>query len=40
LVWQRIDTIAFNLREGRALDANKAFDAKYEQLKEVAAGTF
>lgn len=27
-----IDTIAFNIREGRALDANKAFDAKYEQL--------
>jgi zinc protease len=27
-----IDTIAFNLREGRALDANKEFDAKYEKL--------
>jgi zinc protease len=27
-----IDTIAFNLREGRALDANLEFDAKYEKL--------
>ena len=27
-----IDTIAFNLREGRALDANKEFDAKYEKI--------
>lgn len=27
-----IDTIAFNLREDRALDANKEFDAKYEKL--------
>jgi zinc protease len=27
-----IDTIAFNLREDRALDANKEFDARYEQL--------
>jgi zinc protease len=27
-----IDTIAFNLREGRAFDANKEFDAKYEKL--------
>jgi zinc protease len=27
-----IDTIAFNIREGRALDANKEFDAKYELL--------
>jgi zinc protease len=27
-----IDTIAFNLREDRALDANKEFDARYEKL--------
>jgi zinc protease len=27
-----IDTIAFNLREGRAFDANLEFDAKYEKL--------
>lgn len=27
-----IDTIAFNIREGRALDANKEFDAKYESV--------
>ena len=27
-----IDTIAFNLREGRAFDANIEFDAKYEKL--------
>ncbi|TAG26749.1 MAG: insulinase family protein [Burkholderiales bacterium] len=27
-----IDTIAFNVREGRALDANKEFDVKYEKL--------
>jgi zinc protease len=27
-----IDTIAFNLREGRAFDANSEFDAKYEKL--------
>ncbi|MFM7331495.1 MAG: M16 family metallopeptidase [Brachymonas sp.] len=28
-----IDTIAFNLREGRAFDANQAFDARYEALE-------
>jgi zinc protease len=27
-----IDTIAFNLREGRAFDANKEFDERYEKL--------
>ena len=27
-----IGTIAFNLQEGRALDANKEFDAKYQNL--------
>jgi zinc protease len=27
-----IDTIAFNLREGRAFDANQEFDARYEKL--------
>jgi zinc protease len=31
-----IDTIAFNLREDRALDANKEFDAKYEKLDAAA----
>ncbi|NJS35503.1 MAG: insulinase family protein [Brachymonas sp.] len=28
-----IDTIAFNLREGRAFDANKEFDERYEKLE-------
>ncbi len=31
-----IDTIAFNLREGRPLDANKAFDERYEKLDAIA----
>ncbi len=31
-----IDTIAFNLREERPLDANKEFDAKYEKLDSAA----
>jgi zinc protease len=31
-----IDTIAFNLREGRAFDANKEFDERYEQLDSAA----
>ncbi len=31
-----IDTIAFNLREDRALDANKEFDERYEKLDAAA----
>jgi zinc protease len=31
-----IDTIAFNLREGRAFDANQEFDARYEKLDSTA----
>ncbi len=31
-----IDTIAFNLREDRALDANKEFDERYEKLDSAA----
>ncbi len=31
-----IDTIAFNLREDRALDANKEFDERYEKLNAAA----